>query len=69
MTIANKGNVYITGDGITVFSKTGEKIAHIPLDKGRTANIWFTDHERDMLFIITMDSVFGLKMNISGAAQ
>ncbi len=66
MTIDNKGNVYVTGDGVTVFDKNGEKIAHIPVDKGWTANICFAGPDRDMLFITAMDSVFGLKMNVRG---
>ncbi|MFP4621058.1 MAG: SMP-30/gluconolactonase/LRE family protein [Bacteroidales bacterium] len=67
MTIDRKGNVYVTGDGVTVFDKTGEKIAHIPVDKNWTANVCFGAPDRDMLFITAMDSVFGLEMNVQGA--
>lgn len=66
MTIDNSGNVYITGDGVTVFDKTGKKIAHIPVEKRWTANICFAGPDRDMLFITAMDSVFGIKMNVRG---
>ena len=66
MTIDNKGNVYLTGNGVTVFDRNGEKIAHIPVDKGWTANICFAGPDRDMLFITAMDAVFGLKMNVRG---
>jgi gluconolactonase len=67
MTLDNKGNVYVTGDGVTVFDKTGEKIAHIPVDKGWTANVCFGGPDRQTLFITAMDSVFGLKMEVKGA--
>ncbi len=66
MTIDNQGNIYLTGRGVTVFNPDGEQIAHIPVDKGWTANICFGGPERDMLFITAMDSVFGLKMNVRG---
>jgi len=67
MTIDRQGNVYVTGDGVTVFDKTGEKIAHIPVDKGWTANVSFGGPDRHTLFITAMDSVFGLEMNVQGA--
>jgi gluconolactonase len=66
MTIDNKGNIYLTGKGVTVFDSKGQQIAHIPVDKGWTANICFAGPERDMLFITAMDSVFGIKMNVKG---
>jgi gluconolactonase len=66
MTIDNKGNIYLTGKGVTVFNKHGEKIAHIPVDKGWTANICFAGPDRDMLFITAMDAVFGIKTVVRG---
>ena len=30
MTIDDRGNIYVTGDGVTVFDKDGQKIAHFP---------------------------------------
>ncbi len=66
MTMDDHGNVYLTGRGVTVFDKNGERIAHIPVDKGWTANICFAGPDRDMLFITAMDAVFGIKMNVRG---
>jgi gluconolactonase len=66
MTMDDRGNVYLTGHGVTVFDKNGERIAHIPVDKGWTANICFAGPDRDMLFITAMDAVFGIKMNVRG---
>lgn len=66
MTIDQQGNVYLTGDGVTVFNKEGQKIAHIPVDKEWTANVCFAGTDRKMLFITAMDSVFGLQMNVKG---
>ncbi|MCF8335324.1 MAG: SMP-30/gluconolactonase/LRE family protein [Bacteroidales bacterium] len=67
ITIDNEGNIYLTGEGVTVFDSEGEKIAHVPVDKDWTANVCFGGLDRDVLFITAMDSVFGLKMNVRGA--
>lgn len=66
MTIDNKGNLYLTGKGVTVFNKEGEQIAHIPIDEDWTANITFGGKDRKTLFITAMDSVYGLKMKVKG---
>ncbi|WP_324721183.1 SMP-30/gluconolactonase/LRE family protein [Salinimicrobium sp. HB62] len=67
MTMDEQGNLYLTGDGVTVFNKAGEKILHIPVDKEWTANVTFGGLDHQTLFITAMDSVFGLKMNVKGA--
>ena len=66
MTIDEQGNLYLTGDGVTVFNPSGEKILHIPVDKEWTANVTFGGKDNNILFITAMDSVYGLKMNVKG---
>ena len=66
MTIDEQGNLYLTGDGVTVFNNKGEKILHIPIDKSWTANVTFGGKERSTLFITAMDSLFSLKMKVKG---
>lgn len=66
MTIDDRGNIYLTGDGVTVFSKTGEKIAHIPVPAKWTANVVFGALDRKTLFITAMDAVYTLKMKARG---
>lgn len=66
MTIDNKGNVYFTGKGVTVFNISGKQIAHIPIDADWTANVCFGGKDRKMLFITAMDAVYGLKMKVKG---
>jgi gluconolactonase len=66
MTIDNKGNVYLTGKGVTVFSPKGEKIAHIPIEESWTANVVFGGTERNTLFITARGSVYTLKMKVRG---
>ena len=66
MTIDNQGNVYLTGDGVTVFNKEGEKIEHIPINEDWTANVTFGGSKQQTLFITAMDSLYKLNMNVSG---
>ena len=66
MTIDDKGDVYLTGKGVTVFNAQGEMIDYIPIDKPWTANITFGGKDRDTLFITASDSLFSLKTRVHG---
>lgn len=66
MTLDDQGNLYLTGDGVTVFNPRGQQIAHIPVPEKWTANITFAGPEQDLLFITAMDAVYTLKMNVTG---
>ncbi|MDA3928883.1 MAG: SMP-30/gluconolactonase/LRE family protein [Prolixibacteraceae bacterium] len=66
MTIDNKGNIYLTGDGVSVFDRNGEQIEHIEIDQDWTANVTFGGADRKTLFITAMNSVYTLKMNVQG---
>jgi gluconolactonase len=66
MTLDEEGNLYITGDGVTVFDKKGEQIAHFPVHKGWTANLCFGGKNRDLLFITAETAVYGIKMRVKG---
>jgi gluconolactonase len=66
MILDEEGNLYTTGDGVTVFDKTGAQIAHFPVHKGWTANVCFGGKNRDMLFITAETAVYGLKMKVKG---
>lgn len=66
MTLDNLGNVYLTGDGVTVFNPSGKKIHHIPVPEKWTANVTFAGPEQKTLFITAMDSVYTLEMAVHG---
>ena len=66
LTLDNKGNVYLTGQGVTVFNKQGEKIEHIDVDEGWTANVCFGGQDRKTLFITAMKSLYTLDMQVEG---
>jgi gluconolactonase len=66
MTIDNEGNVYLTGKGVTVFNSAGEKIEHISIDAGWTANVCFGGRDRKTLFITAQESLFAIRMRVKG---
>jgi gluconolactonase len=66
MTIDDRGNIYLTGDGVTVFDKNGQQIAHFPIPEDWTANVCFGGKERNILFITASKSVYTLKMLVHG---
>lgn len=67
VTLDSKGNLYLTGRGITVFNPKGEKIETIPVDAPWTANLCFGGKDRKTLFITAGKSVYTLKMKVKGA--
>lgn len=66
MTLDNQGNVYLTGDGVTVFDKSGKQIKHIEVPEKWTANVTFGGPNQDILFVTSMDSVYTLEMAVNG---
>ena len=66
MTLDHKGNIYLTGDGVTVFNPSGKKILHIPVPQDWTANVTFGGKEQKTLFITSMNSLYTLEMNVHG---
>ncbi|MFT3919691.1 SMP-30/gluconolactonase/LRE family protein [Cloacibacterium sp.] len=65
MTLDNIGNLYITGNGVTVFNSKGEQIHHIAVPEKWTANVTFGGENFSTLFITASKSVYTLKMNVS----
>jgi len=66
MTIDNEGNVYLTGDGVSVFDRNGQKIEHISVPEPWTANVCFGGKDRHTLFITASKGFYGLKMRVKG---
>ena len=67
MTLDEKGNLYLTGNGVTVFNPKGEQIMNIPVKEDWTANVTFGGKDRKTLFITASKSVYTLDMEVSGA--
>ncbi|AWW33097.1 SMP-30/gluconolactonase/LRE family protein [Echinicola strongylocentroti] len=66
MTIDENGNIYLTGNGVTIFNPEGEQIGQVPIPQKWTANVTFGGKERKTLFITAGPAVYTLKLNVSG---
>jgi len=66
MTIDERGNIYLTGKGVTVFNPSGEQIEHIPINAGWTANICFGGKDHKTLFITASEYLYSLEMSVKG---
>jgi gluconolactonase len=69
MTVDRDGNVYLTGRGVTIFDKSGQRLENITVPEPWTANVTFGGKERDQLFITAGKSVYTIKMRLPGAAR
>ncbi|MDP9046852.1 MAG: SMP-30/gluconolactonase/LRE family protein, partial [Bacteroidota bacterium] len=66
MTLDEKGDLYLTGNGVTIYNPEGEKISHIPVPEPWTANLCFGGPKKDVLFITASKAIYTLKMNVKG---
>ncbi|HEY9487957.1 MAG TPA: SMP-30/gluconolactonase/LRE family protein, partial [Chryseosolibacter sp.] len=69
MTIDKKGNVYLTGKGVTIFDPSGTQIGHIPVNEPWTANVCFGGKDGKTLFITASKSVYILPMIVKGVGS
>ncbi len=65
MTIDSRGNVYLTGQGVTIFSPQGEKLQQIPIPQRWTANVCFGGPHHQTLFITASKGLYSLEMQVS----
>jgi len=66
MTLDSEGNLYITGNGVTVYDNTGKKLGNIPVSKSWTGNVCFGGKDRKLLFITASEGVYTLRMRVRG---
>ena len=66
MTLDSEGNVYLTGDGVTVYNKEGKKIEVIKVPSQWTANLCFGGSNKNILFITASESVYTIDMRVRG---
>jgi gluconolactonase len=69
LTIDNKGNVYLTGQGVTVFNPAGQQIAHIDVPEPWTANVCFGGKDFHTLFITASKGLYGMRMRTKGVGS
>ncbi|MDR1456231.1 MAG: SMP-30/gluconolactonase/LRE family protein [Tannerella sp.] len=66
MTVDRRGNIYLTGHGVTVFNSQGEQIEHIPVEAAWTANVCFGGKDMKTLFITASECLYSLRMKVGG---
>lgn len=66
MTLDERGNLYLTGNGVHIYSPEGTLLAHIEVPENWTANVTFGGTDGKTLFITAMDSVYTLRMKVRG---
>jgi gluconolactonase len=66
ITLDERGNLYISGNGVTIYNPQGKKIGHIPVPEPWTANLCFGGVNKDVLFITASKAIYILKMNVKG---
>ena len=68
MTLDTDGNLYLTGEGVIVFDRTGREIERIPVPGEKwTANVSFGGKDRRMLFITASRGLYGVRTRTTGA--
>jgi gluconolactonase len=65
ITLDNRGNIYLTGNGITIFTSEGQQIAQIKVPEG-TSNVCFGGKEKNILFVTAKTSVYTIPMSVKG---
>jgi gluconolactonase len=66
MTLDDRGNVYLTGNGVTVYDTSGNRIAHIGVPEPWTANLCFGGPDRKTLFITASEGLYMIQMRVRG---
>jgi gluconolactonase len=66
MTIDSKGNIYLTGKGVTIFDKTGKQIGNIEVPESWTANVCFGDKDLKSLFITASKGLYRIRVKVKG---
>jgi gluconolactonase len=67
MTIDKKGNIYLTGKGVTVFDKTGMQIGNIAVPENWSANVCFGGKNRKSLYITASKGLYRILTRTKGA--
>ena len=69
MTIDSKGNIYLTGKGVTIFDKTGKEIGNIPVPERWTGNVCFGDKDLKSLYITASTGLYKIRLKIKGTKE
>ena len=66
MTIDTEGNIYLTGNGVTIFDRNGKQTGHISVPESWTANVCFGGSDMKSLFITASKGLYRIKTQVTG---
>lgn len=66
MAIDSRGNIYLTGKGVTVFDKSGKKLGNIAIPENWTANVCFGGKNLKILFITASKGLYSIRIKVKG---
>jgi gluconolactonase len=67
MTLDTEGNLYLTGQGVSVFDATGQKVGQIDVPEPWTANVSFGGKDHQTLFITASKGLYAITLRVRGA--
>ncbi|MEP6596660.1 MAG: SMP-30/gluconolactonase/LRE family protein [Ginsengibacter sp.] len=66
ITLDKNGNLYLAGNGVTIFDPYGNKIAQIPIKEDWTGNVCFGGKDKKTLFITASGGIYTMQMLVCG---
>lgn len=69
MTLDDEGNVYLTGQGVTVFDSAGQQIERIAVPEPWTANVCFGGADMRSLFVTASKGLYKIAMRTRGVGS
>lgn len=67
MTLDDEGHLYLTGDGVMIFSASGRLVEQIAIPEKWTANVAFSGRDRQTLYITATTGLYAMRMRVKGA--
>lgn len=67
MTVDTQGNLYLTGNGVTVFDPQGREIDHIDVPEDWVGNLCFGGKDKQTLFIAASRGLYSIRTRFPGA--
>lgn len=69
LTIDRRGNLYLTGKGITIYNQRGAKIGYIAIQEPWCSNVCFGGRHDNELFITASTAVYVVPMKVKGVKR
>lgn len=67
ITLDERGNLYLCGNGVFIYNPQGQQIGHIDVPEKWTANACFGGKKRNILFLTASTAIYTVAMKVKGA--